>query len=160
MGAVAAQVDFATANGWSRSYVTKLKQQGRLVMQGDKVDVEASMERIRQTTTAPERAAPAVQGGAYSGAQERERHYSAELKRLEFERELGRLRDADEVAAVLNDAAAVFRAGVEAWSHTLAPMVAALGGDEARIAALLAEEGDDLLRRVSKRFAALAGEAT
>jgi len=37
------QAEFARMNGWDRSYVTRLKQAGRLVMTADgRVDVEAS----------------------------------------------------------------------------------------------------------------------
>lgn len=43
------QIDFAALLGCSRSYVTKLKGDGRLVMVGDQVDVEASRARILDT---------------------------------------------------------------------------------------------------------------
>ena len=152
------QADFARAQGWRKSYVTALKQQGRLVFTGDgRVDFDASLQRIRDTTGAPERAAPAVQGSRISAAQERERHYSSELKRLEYERAVHKLREADEVRSAADDAGALFRAGVEAWRDRLAPELAALGGDEQRISALLASETDQLLRRLAKRLHALAG---
>ena len=75
------QSAFAAAQGWSRSYVSKLKDQDRLVFTADGlVDFAASLERIKATSGAPERAAPAVQGPDYADAQDRERFYSAELK--------------------------------------------------------------------------------
>jgi len=44
------QTDYATARGWTRGYVTQLKQAGRLVMTEDgKVDVEASDLLHKQT---------------------------------------------------------------------------------------------------------------
>jgi len=43
--------EFARQQGWDRSYVTRLKQSGRLVMQGDRVDAEASRARIAATAS-------------------------------------------------------------------------------------------------------------
>jgi hypothetical protein len=153
------QAEFARAQGWQKSYVTKLKNEGRLIFTDDGlVDFEASLARIAQTTGAPERAAPAVQGKPYSDAQDRERFYSAELKKLELERETKRVLDAADVDSVVTDAGAIFRAGVEAWRDRLPPQLAALGGDEQRIAAMMADECEQLLRRVSDRFASLASQ--
>src|SRR5574337_2024838 len=84
------QTEFARARGWSKGYVSKLMSQGRLVLTAaGEVDFEASLRRIRETTGAPGRADTAVQGIAFASAQESERHYSAELKRLEIE-QIGR----------------------------------------------------------------------
>jgi len=43
------QADFAARMGWHRSTVTRLKQHGRLVMDGGRVDVAASLARIEET---------------------------------------------------------------------------------------------------------------
>lgn len=43
------QAGFAHFMGWHRSTVTRLKQAGRLVMQGSRVDVAASLARIEET---------------------------------------------------------------------------------------------------------------
>lgn len=43
------QAAFAAAQGWNRSTVTRLKQAGRLVMEGPLVDPVASLVRIRDT---------------------------------------------------------------------------------------------------------------
>jgi len=43
------QAEFAKAQGWNRSTVTRLKQAGRLVMDGRMVDPVASLVRIRDT---------------------------------------------------------------------------------------------------------------
>lgn len=157
MATFGSQADFARAHGWAKSYVTALKKEGRIVFNdAGQVDFDASLERIKATTGAPERAAAPVQGKAYSDAQDRERFYTSELKRLEYEKAVGKLLEADQVAAVHADAAATFRAAVEAWEHRLTPQLAALGGDEQRIAALLRSEGAQLLKRLSEKFAALA----
>lgn len=44
------QSQFAERIGQSRQYVSKLKQTGRLVMVGDKIDAQASMALIEQTS--------------------------------------------------------------------------------------------------------------
>lgn len=43
------QAAFANLQGWHKSTVTRLKQAGRLVMVGGRVDVLASMKRIEET---------------------------------------------------------------------------------------------------------------
>lgn len=49
MPATLKQIEFAALLGVSRSYITKLKADGRLIMVGDRVDVEASRVRIADT---------------------------------------------------------------------------------------------------------------
>lgn len=46
---VCTQAEFAATQGWHRSTVTRLKQAGRLVMQGRMVKVAASLARIEET---------------------------------------------------------------------------------------------------------------
>lgn len=46
---VCTQAEFAAAQGWHRSTVTRLKQAGRLVMRGRMVEVVASLARIEET---------------------------------------------------------------------------------------------------------------
>lgn len=157
---VGTQTQFARAQDWPKSYVTRLKQAGRLVLDDDGLVVfDASLARIKATSAAPARAAPAVQGPDYAEAQNRERWYSAELKRLDLERETGKLRDAAEVAAAVQDAGALIRVTVERWPHQLVPQLIAMGGDEARMTALLVAECEALLRRMVERIAALEGAA-
>lgn len=155
--AAGSQADFARAQGWQKSYVTALKQEGRLVFnEAGQVDFAASLKRIKGTAGAPERSDPAVQGNTFRDAQDRERFYSAELKRLELERETRQLRRADEVASSVEDAGALIRTTVEAWRDRLPPQLAALGADEERIAAFMREECAHLLKRMVDKFAALA----
>lgn len=151
------QVDFGRLHGWGKSYVTALKKDGRLVFNDEGlVLVQASLDRIKGSSGAPERAAPAVQGKVYSEAQDRERHYSAELKRLEYERETLKVRSAEEVASVVSDAGALIRTTIEGWRDRMPPQLAALGADEQRIHAFLGEECQHLLHRMAERFGALA----
>jgi hypothetical protein len=147
------QAEFARVNGWGKSYVTKLKTEDRLVFTADgQVDFAASLARIKASTNAPERAAPPVQGSVYADAQDRERYYTAELKRLELEKATREVLKADEVYSAAADAAAIVRTGVEAWRDRLPPQLAAIGGDEPRIAALLASECESLLERLAQCF--------
>ena len=46
---VCTQAEFAAAQGWHRSTVTRLKQAGRLVMQGRLVEIAARLARIEET---------------------------------------------------------------------------------------------------------------
>lgn len=46
---VCTQAEFAARQGWHRSTVTRLKQDGRLVMQGARVNAAASLARIEET---------------------------------------------------------------------------------------------------------------
>lgn len=151
--------EFAAEQGWVKSYASRLKAAGRLVFDdAGRVDFVASLGRIKATTGAPERAAAQVQGIDYASAQERERHYSAELKRLELERETRKVLPADDVFSATADAAAIVRSGVEAWRDRLPSQLAAIGGDEARIAALLAAECEALLQQLADRFASVGIE--
>lgn len=151
------QADFARAQGWQKSYVTALKKAGRLVFADDgQVLFEPSLQRIKDTAGAAERAAPQVQGKAYSDSQDRERFYNAELKRLELERETRKLRESAEVVSAVDDAAALIRSTVEAWRDRMPPQLAALGADEQRIASFLAAECEHLLQRMAEKFGALA----
>ena len=152
------QAEFARVLKCEKSYVTKLKNQRRLVFTpSGLVDVPASLALIKAGTVAPERAAPAVQGPAYTDAQDRDRHYSAELKRLQLERETGALLVAAEVLDAVTDAATRLRAGVEAWPARLAPQIAAMGGDEARIRALLTDHVQQALADLAHGFGAARG---
>jgi hypothetical protein len=157
---VGTQTQFARAQGWVPSYVSQLKREGRLVLTDDlRVDFEASLQRIRETTRAPARAAPAVQGADYSNAQARERYYASELKRLELEERIGKLGRVEDFDRAADDVAAIVRATVEAWRDRLPPRLASLGGDERRIEALLAAECEALLRTMADTFAKHAHEA-
>lgn len=156
---VGTQAEFARAQGWAKSYVSALKRDGRLVFTADgRVDYAASLDRIKATSGAPERAAPPVQGKVYSDAQDREKFYTSELRRIEYERAVRAALDRDEVDAAVDDVAAVVRSSVEAWRDSMPPQLAAFGGDEQRIASFLAGECEALLRRMADRLARMAAD--
>jgi hypothetical protein len=94
--------------------------------------------------------------GTYAAGRAREVTARATMAELELQRQLGAVRDAVEVQDAVRGAGAIFRTGVEGWPAALSARLAALGGNEARIAALLRDECTQLLHRVSAEFARLA----
>lgn len=155
------QAEFARRQGWSKSYVSKLKAEGRLVITDDGlVDVVASLQRIKATTRADTRADPAVMGQEFGDAKDRNEHYIAELNRIKLQREVGSLLDAAEVIGVVGDAAATLRARLEPLPYRLAPQLAALPhGDEAGMRELLSEAIHDALEELARRFDVLQQRA-
>lgn len=154
------QAEFARQQGWGKSYVSKLKAEGRLVITADElVDIEASLALIRATTAAPERASAPAQGIHFADAAEREKFYASELKRLDYEAQIGLTAEMAQVRAVCADLGTRLRGALEAWPERLSPMLAAAGGDEERIAAILAEEVELRLSEISRGFSALASAA-
>lgn len=145
------QAEFARSQGWERSYVTKLKQHGRLVMggeKGDKVDVDASLALIasteggrsdvadRHAQDRKKNAASANSGGGKAdkaaltahretkaGAEARLAGANAALKEMELQRELGNLIAKEHVDFVLQDFGATFRGLLDNLADRLAPVV-------------------------------------
>jgi hypothetical protein len=152
------QAEFARSQDWSKSYVTKLKQEGRLVFTAEGlVDIAASLAKIRESTTAPERASPPAQTDGYSDAAERDKYYASELKRLEYEAQVRKVLQAGDVVAVITDAATRLRGALESWPDRLSPLLAAAHGDEDRIRGILAEEVEMRLAELSRGFNGVAG---
>lgn len=160
VAAVGTQADFGRAQGWGKSYVTKLKHEGRLVFTAEGlVDYAASLARIQATTGAPERASsPAVSSSARSD-KDRQAFYDAEKSRIDLEERIGKLLDREEQMAALADAAVTLRASLEAWPERLASSLAALDGDEQRIRAFLVDHVETALAELSARFSAMASLA-
>lgn len=180
---VATQTEFAQLLGVRKSYITKLKQAGRLVLteDGKRVVVEASKRRIEETKD-PNRA-DVVQRNA--AARENDRHngngagvppggddtpvpgqrlthaeakaakefYLAENARLDYEERCGRLLPRDEVRMVVADAFATSRSALEGLPALLAPTLA--NRDEQRVQALLAEHIELALTEMSHRLGRL-----
>lgn len=152
---------FAEAQGWSKSYVSKLASEGRLVLTDDgRVHVAESLLRIAQTTGAPERASDQVVSPQYRNDQDRQRFYDAENSRIDLEERLKKLLTASEVNEAIAGAGVLFRQRLEGWPHRLAPQIAAMAGNEARIRTLLADEVELLLTDVSRRMGQASAAAT
>lgn len=157
------QSEFAELCGVSRQAVLKWKQEGKLVMQGARVDVDASLARLGRVrkggspvhqgggasdpveidlrpgealAEAAERLAGEidVDGTSFDEARRIKEVYLALLHRLEFEKKSGALVELDTASAVLFEE---FRAQRDAWLNfpaRVAPILAAeLGVDADRV---------------------------
>lgn len=171
----ASQSEFAALLGVNRSTVTRFKQSGRLVMVGDKIDVEASQARIAETadpnrddvaarhasergnkvsvapvTEAPAAAAPEgrgdVIGNSYQAARAVKERYAALTAKAEYERTIGTLVEKADVVAVVADVVVQLRVSLENMRHALAPIL--VGKDQAEITS-------EIQRAVQERLAEL-----
>lgn len=164
------QAQYAAHRGVARSYVTKLKQDGRLVMTGDgQVDVAASDAQISQTSDpgrddvsarhqASRSSAQATSdgvGNSYQAARAvKERFLALEAKRA-YEQATGLLRDGREVEAVVATAMTELRQRLESLAGTMAPELAAMT-DEGRVRAFLRDEINHALETAAHHFGRLA----
>lgn len=177
------QSDFARELGISRSYITKLKADGRLVMTDDgKVDVEASRQRITETadpnrddvvsrwaaqrgeTVAPP---PPPQNpddepatGTYATARARKENAAADVAEMERDKMRGLLIEREAVAAAVEDVMTIVRQAVEQQPHRVAPML--VGRDLDAIRATLKQENygmlSEMVKEFQKRIRQIAGE--
>lgn len=165
------QAEFARLQGWQRSYVTQLKQQGRLVMVDGKVDVEASLAKIdalaspnahhqaRARQLEETRANKAKEEGKGDDANKEgiealnlrlkkaeadKREYEADIARMDREQKAGNLVPREIVDYVLTDYAASLRAMLETRADRLAPIIHPLQTME-EVRAALAEADEAVL---------------
>jgi len=138
------QAAFARRIGKARSYITALKNAGRIVMAGDLVDVEASLRMIEQTggsrpdvaeRHAAEKAAPAPQqpaaaqdndkiGNSYQAARAVKEKYGALKAKAEYETMIGNLIPREDADAAMRFIGAAVRAALEVFPDQTAPLVA------------------------------------
>lgn len=166
----ATQSKFAAILGKDKSYVTRLKQAGRLVIAEDGlVDVEKSQALIAATadpsrnaqaearsneTMRSERAPNQQQdaiGNSYQTAKAVNEKYKALTAKAEYEQLIGKLVDADEARLFAADLAASFRGAVEQRRDRLAPVLAPINDVEA-IRAVLTEEDDQMLTDLADKI--------
>jgi len=166
------QSEFAAILGKNKSYVTRLKQADRLVLTPDGlVDVEASQARIAATAhpsyaktsqNAPqgdegrrvvsthqdqiERAAMSLQA-----ARAVKENYAARMAKLMFERESGKLVDADEVRMFAADLGATFRCALEILPDRIAAELVPLNDVDA-IRAVLVEAIEQILGDLAQKI--------
>ena len=159
---VLSQSEFATLLGKDKSYVTRLKQAGRLVITADgQVDVEKSQALIASTADpsraaavearaseqlGKERSAPQDNaiGNSYQTARAVNEKYKALIAKLEYEKSSGKLIEADEARLFAADLAATFRAALEVLPDRLAPELVPLRETEA-VRAVLVESFEQVL---------------
>lgn len=152
------QAEFAKLIDKNKSYVTRLKQAGRLVLTEDGlVDLEASHARLAETADpgrAPQGGAgqPPVKVTSYNDARTRNELAKAQTAELELAVKQGKLVDADEARLFAADLAASFRAALEILPDRLAPELVALKDTEA-VRAVLVEEFERVLTDLSDKIA-------
>jgi len=164
---IATLSQFAAIIKRSKSYVTKLRQSGKLVMVGRGVDVEASRERMRQASgarpdtearwriargeePAPEpndddSALPAV--GSRAHWERIDREEVARIRRIERQKLEGSLVEREAVDFVLKDFGATLRGLLENLADRLAPQLYPLANLE-ETHGMLTEAFEDLQREL------------
>ena len=176
------RADFARRLGVNRSTVTRWAEIGRIVMDGDAVDVEASLQRIKDTggarpdvaerhaatrgakvgagDTAPPASMPPAPGAdpsdkvgnSYQAARAVKEKYAALAAKLEYERSVGNLIPKDDVDQALKAFAAATRARLDVLADQLAPILAPVA-DLGEAHALLAEHARLVLAGIADDMA-------
>lgn len=173
--------DFARRLNYKKSYITQLKQDGRLVLttDGKRVVVDASIERIKATQAlshqsiadrhAAARSAPDVpedelpapttsptpEQARYQTSRAEREHWAAQAARRDYELSMRQLLPAADVESAIADAVTQLRARLEALPDILAPQLAA-EPDEAKCRALLADEIEHALTELARAFGNVA----
>lgn len=159
----ATQSEFAGLIGKDKSYITRLKKSGRLVMvqtsEGERVDVEASQALIAKTAdpsysvkSADKAQAPSKGStGTYNDARTRNELAKAQTAELDLAVKLGKLVDAEEARLFAADLAATFRGALEILPDRLAPELVPLGDTES-IRAVLVENFEQLLTDLADKI--------
>lgn len=167
------QAEFARRLGVNRAYVTRLKQAGRLVVNEEgKVDVEASLMRIRETggsrpdvaqrfahirgsdVSAPSAERTATEdpiGESYQRARAIKEKFLALTAKAEYERLMRTLVPREEVVAALDDLVATLHATLESLPHRLAPRL--VHKDHEAIVAAIREEIVIMMREAHRAAA-------
>jgi hypothetical protein len=175
--------EFARLLGVVPSYVTKLKQAGRLELNDDGlVRVEASKQRIEETkdpnrddvaarharereaaagaappVDAPDPQSPAAQGFAAARAV-KERYFALSAK-LEYERAIGKMVEVAAVKAAGAEVGTILRAAFDNLPDQIAPLLTPLT-DEDQVRIRLKENIDLVLTEVADRIVAAIGKLT
>lgn len=160
--------EFARHIGRVPGYVTQLKDAGRLVMEGQKIDAEKSIQLIEATADPSaqqvkerhqeNREAKTEQdeltgraGSAYQQARAMREKYNALSDKMSYEKSVGLLLVAQEVKMAIASGDAIIRNRLESLPDILAPQVAA-ERDEQKIRAILADQIEYVLEDLSRTF--------
>jgi len=165
------QAEFARQNKWSRSYVTQLKKDGRLVMSNDgkKVLPKESLARIKATEDpnredvkqrhADERGSgekkKSKTAEKYQEARARKESAQADIAEAMRDVEQGKLVSADDVKKAGFELGTHIRTALENMPDQLAPELAPIS-DPARVHAVLVEYFENLLADVSQQLGSIA----
>lgn len=177
------RADFARRLGWNRSSVTRAVQDGRVVMIGALVDVDASIAKIEamaspsahhrahvlqmeEARTAKQPTAdlpPAVAEGIeqlnlrLKRAEANKREHEEAITRMDREERAGNLIAREDVEFALDDFGATLRSLMENFADRMAPVVHPLQSIEETHAAL-AEAAQDVLQTVHDQLQRRAQE--
>lgn len=170
------QTQFAKHLGVQKSYVTQLKQSGRLIFTDDGlVDVEASLIRIKETAdpnrddvttrhanargnelpkveTKPEKTKKekTVSEVTFSEARAKEQHYKSLQAELEYQKAIGELVSVADMKNAVGDIVTTFRQSLENIPHRAAPQF--VGKELDFIRATLKQEISHALNEMERNF--------
>jgi phage terminase Nu1 subunit (DNA packaging protein) len=162
------QADFGRRIGVGRSRVHALKEAGRLVMEGDLVNVEPSLERLESTRNSahdnqaiakvgPGRTAPVEESAAPRriDAQARKEHAQADIAEMERDKMRGELLRKDDVIAAVADIVTTLRVRLESLPAQLGAQVAPIS-DEGICTAMIADNIEAALAELSHQAGRVA----
>jgi len=150
---------FADYLDCAKSYVTKLGNQGRLVLAEDaRVRVRETLRLLQQTPGAPERSMPEAQTPGFTDWRERAEKARAEMLEIELAERRGTLLTLDTVRAALTSAITTLRSRLEMLPDQVASQWAA-ARDEGQARAILASEIETALAELSQQAATIARKA-
>ena len=177
------QTEFANHIGKAKSYITKLKQAGQLVMVDDKVDVEPSIALIEQNrdhnrddvverwdahrATQNSEAAKIVSQDektanaaiAFNLDRARKMKADAQSAELDYKKAEGSVMETVEVRAIAANAGAILRTQLERIPDQIAPELSVEHNEE-RIHALLADHIEHALSAASRAINSKIEEVT
>lgn len=149
MSNAVSQSEFAKILGVGRSYVTALKTAGRLVFdESGAVLVAESKKLIADTAGAPERAS--VNNPEFNDPRIKKDHYDAELKKIEYEKAIGKVVERSDVEQAIADVVTTFRQALENLPHRTAPEL--VGKDLDAIRSTLKLEVHAALTEMEREF--------
>lgn len=166
------QAGFARHCGYAKSYVTALKQAGRLVMEGGKVNLEASLLKIEQTKD-PGRddliqkhfnARQGQAGGdvelldSYQSSRATKEKYLALQAKADYESSIGKLVEMADVRRGGAEIGIALRTSMENLEDKL-PAELAPVTDPAAIHAILVEHHESVLQALSNQLSAAGMES-
>ena len=163
---VETQSDFARRIGRARSWVTKLKATGRLVMTGDGlVDVEASLARIAQSSGGRPDVAERNEAGRQADGKPLRRNHSnlndakarkeaalAEQEEIKLSRMRGEVISLEDADAAMRFIGGAVKAALDVLPDQTAPLVAPVT-DLAEVHEVLAQATRDALARIGEEVA-------
>jgi phage terminase Nu1 subunit (DNA packaging protein) len=160
------QVQFAKEMGYSKGYVTQLKQAGRLVFKKDgQIDAEASKLKIAATADPnrddvtkrhaeakknPQNKKPSASDMTFSEGRAKEQHFKALQAELEYQKTIGALVDIEEMRNAVADVVTVFRQTIENVPHSVGAEL--VGKDIEFIRARLKQAVNEALSEMERNF--------